>query len=143
MWFVNCLHSQFLGHLSHSDDLLLLVFVHRRATSVVRLQSYIYNFFLKTTRLLFTIYCFEDVCDYRTCMNLNLDSRGSGQIWKKTPQFSKIFFYTPTQVGNKTNCMIMMSIHLSTWIVKFMVSWSGVQALGVANLPYIKNVLNL
>lgn len=66
-----------------------------------------------------------------------------GSNMQNRSKISKINFYTPTNVGKKTKCMLMMSTKPSFKIFKFMAPYSGVKVLRRGQCCQIKMFLKM
>ena len=111
---------------------------HWSLSVVVRrpLTIYIFNFFLKTTWPIVTIFGLKHIQDKRNinCEIYDLSSPGASwagpNMEKKNHKIFKNLLLYSYICGRKTKCMVMMSMKPSTKIVKFVAPGSGVQALG-------------
>lgn len=104
-------------YLSHSGDLLLMVFISHFVTCVMHYQFYIFNFSWKLHCQLIVFLVFfclkhlenKRTINYKISYHSILRPHGRGQISHKRGKLKKKFFSTPTHVGKRKKCIVVIS----------------------------------
>ena len=152
---------RFLGHLSHSGDLLLWVGVRRRASSVVRRPSFVVRRALTSSPQKLLCQSLPNlVCSIirgsRLEIVVMMTKEGSTKIvyfmtpgvWVlvigcghisyrvKMHYFFKNLFFNSQALIRQTKYVVMMTKEGSTKILNFMTPWVGVLVLGRGHISH-------